>query len=197
MNATDHPDDGDRLDETDRDSQINEFLEKLGMAGQRPDQTPYMPKELWSEIKPGLWVGGTGSSDEIFSRRPIDAEPEITKKQFDTVITMYAWARPVDWFVKEIRFGIYDADMSDFEVRALQDLVKIAHSDWREGQKVLVRCQAGINRSSLVAALVLIRDGMKAEEAIALLREKRAGGVLRNSYFEEWLLAIDPKDWRH
>ena len=181
----------------DRDSQIDEFLEKLGMGKARPDQTPYMPIDLWSEIKRGLWVGGTGSSDEIFSRRPINAEPEITKKNFDTVITMYAWARPVDWFVKEIRFGIYDDDMSDFEVRALQDLVKIAHSDWRAGQKVLVRCQAGINRSSLVAALVLIRDGMSAEEAIALLREKRAGGVLRNSHFEEWLLATDPKDWRH
>lgn len=162
----------------------------------RPDQTPYLPEDLWSEILPGLWVGGTGSNDEMFSMRSIDAEPEITKKQFDTVITLYAWARPVDWFVKEIRFGIYDHDMSDFEVAALQDLVSIAHKDWRNGDKVLIRCQAGINRSSLVAALVLIRDGMDAQSAIGLLRTERASAALRNSEFEKWLLAIDPQEWR-
>lgn len=181
----------------ERNREIDDLLSKIDIDRARPDQTPYLPAELWSEIKPGLWVGGTGASDEIFSRRPIDAEPEITKSHFDTVVTMYAWARPVDWFVKEIRFGIYDHDMSDFEVRALHDLVRIAHSDWRAGDRVLIRCQAGINRSSLVAALVLIRDGMTAHAAIELLRQKRAGGVLRNSFFEEWLLATDPKDWRH
>ena len=184
------------MNQDDRESPIDDLAASLDLSKERPDQTPYMPAELWSEIQSGLWVGGTGSSDEIFSRRPIDADPEITKRNFDTVITMYAWARPVDWFVKEIRFGIYDHDMSDFEQRALHDLVKIAHTDWRAGDRVLIRCQAGINRSSLVAALVLIRDGMDAQSAIELLRNKRAGGVLRNSFFEDWLLTIDPAGWR-
>ena len=162
----------------------------------RPDQTPYIPTELWSEIKPGLWVGGTAANDEIFSFRPEGARAEITKDEFDTVVTLYAWARPVDWFVKELRLGIYDFDMTDFRINQLRDLVSIAYNDWRAGDKVLIRCQAGVNRSSLVAALVLIRDGMTAEDAIALLRRKRAEMVLRNTHFEQWLLSIDPGQWQ-
>ncbi|HEY7821189.1 MAG TPA: dual specificity protein phosphatase family protein, partial [Acidimicrobiia bacterium] len=53
---------------------------------------------------------------------------------------------------------------------------------------VLIRCQAGVNRSGLVSALVLMLDGYRAEEAIALLRQRRSPVVLSNRHFERWLL---------
>ena len=52
---------------------------------------------------------------------------------------------------------------------------------------VLVHCQAGLNRSSRLAALALIYDGMDPDDAIALLREKRSPAVLCNPEMEEWL----------
>lgn len=52
---------------------------------------------------------------------------------------------------------------------------------------VLICCTAGINRSPLVAALVLMRSGRTADEAIALLRERRHPIVLCNPTFESWL----------
>jgi hypothetical protein len=178
-----------------RQASIDEFLEKLS-TGQRPDQGPYLPEETWSEIKQGLWLGGTHDAHDMRLVGNRLERPAIGPEDFDTVITMYAWAQPADWFVKEIRFGIYDGDMSDFETSALRDIAKIAHSDWRAGKKVLIRCQAGINRSGLVMALVLIRDGMSAAKAIQLMRDKRARSVLRNETFEKWLLAIKAADWR-
>ena len=178
-----------------RQASIDAFLEKLN-AGQRPDQSPYLPENTWDEIKPGLWLGGTHDEHDMRLVGNRNELPAIGPEEFDTVITMYAWAQPADWFVKEIRFGIYDGDMSDFETSALHDIVKIAHNDWRAGKKVLIRCQAGINRSGLVMALVLIRDGMSAAKAIQLMRDKRARSVLRNDTFEKWLMAIKPGEWR-
>ena len=157
------------------------------------------PEELWSEILPGLTLGGTDDRDVIFEGIQgwgQDHTPSITIENFDTVITMYAFARPVDWFVKEFRFGIYDHDMQDFNTDELHDIVVAAHRDWKNGKRVLVRCQAGINRSGLVMALMLIREGYSPENAIDLMRHKRGEAVLANQHFERWLMGLDASAWR-
>jgi hypothetical protein len=171
----------------------------------------YYPVELWNEVAPGLYQGGTDDSDtmgaylrESPSRYEINrmfeqlSTGQVTKKHFDTVATLYSAANAVGRSVKEIRFAFHDGDMSDFDPE--QDLffmVREAHADWKSGKKVLVRCQAGINRSGLVTALVLIRDGHSPEEAIRLIRDKRCEAALSNSRFENWLLEKTDLDfWR-
>lgn len=52
----------------------------------------------------------------------------------------------------------------------------------------LVHCQAGLNRSGLVMALVLMSRNIAAQDAIAHLRKKRHDSVLCNHHFERWLL---------
>ena len=143
------------------------------------------PTELWSEILPGLWQGGT-DDDDVDVQKTV---PAIQPKHFDTVVTAYAWANPVDWFVKEIRFGFYDGTMEDFDPAELEDIVSMAYADWKRGKKVGVRCQAGMNRSGLIVALVLMKDGFTAEQAIGLIREKRSKHALFNKKFVEYLLS--------
>lgn len=174
---------------------IEEFLESLENA-KRPDQSFHLPDNTWDEILPGLWLGGTHDEHDLRWGRPAHELPPIGPDQFQTIVTLYAWARPADWFVKELRYGIYDGDMSDFDTADLHELVATAHRDWKAGKQVLVRCQAGINRSGLIMALVLIREGFSAEAAIELMRDKRSRSVLRNEVFERWLLALEPADWR-
>ena len=153
-----------------------------------------LPKELWSEVAPGLWQGGTDDWDTCFEVRR-SSKPAITAKNFDTVITTYAWANPADWTVKEMRYGYYDSDRADWykevDFDSIYHLVDVAHTDWKKGKKVLIRCQAGLNRSGLVMALVLMREGMSAREAIDLIREKRSPWALFNKNFEKWLLEQD------
>jgi len=144
------------------------------------------PTELWSEVAKGLWIGGT-ADDDVDVQKTV---PAIQPKHFDTVVTAYAWANPVDWFVKEIRFGFYDGTMTDFDPAELEDIVSMAYADWKRGKKVGIRCQAGMNRSSLICALVLMKDGFTAEQAIGLIREKRSKHALFNKKFVEYLLAI-------
>ena len=59
--------------------------------------------------------------------------------------------------------------------------------DWKAGKKVLVRCQAGMNRSGLMVALILLRDRMKIDDAIALIRKKRSAYALDNAHFVKYL----------
>jgi hypothetical protein len=153
-----------------------------------------MPRKLWTETVPNLWQGGTldeWASDEWYSGGKVLLN-KITTKDFDSVYTLYASAEPVDWFVKEVRLGFYDSAMGDFNPETeLEDVVKMAHKDWKSGKRVLIRCQAGLNRSGIVMALVLIREGYSPEEAITVMREKRSDAVLCNKHFVDYLLGLN------
>lgn len=156
------------------------------------EMSRYESEPLWSEVMPGLWQGGTHDTDVTLYGGGIHSRG-ITIDDFDFVTTMYASAKPVDWFVQEIRFGIYDSDMKDFDVQELLDVVGMTYRAWKRGKRVLVRCQAGWNRSGLVTALVLMRDGFSAQEAISLLRERRSPFALCNATFERWLIMEAPR----
>ncbi len=143
------------------------------------------PSKLFTEISPNLFMGGTEDSDVIHY-------PQLNKAArvdlpFDSIITMYAWARPADWRVQEFRYGIPDARIEDIDLRRLKQAVEFGYNQWLSGDRVLVRCQAGLNRSGLVTALILMSTGLDAESAIELIRTNRGEHALCNSEYEAWL----------
>ena len=157
---------------------------------------PYTARDAWwptytpDEILPGLWQGGTEDDHVVGCRVPADHHDVFAGRspRFDVVVTLYADAQPAPWGVEELRFGFPDADLTTaFAERAL-GLARHAHRRWKDGGRVLVRCQAGVNRSGLVTALVLMLEGMSAHDAIALLRERRAPAVLDNRAYVRWLV---------
>ena len=148
--------------------------------------------DLYSEIFRNLFLGGTDDADTVLDTKR-KRNPSITKSDFDTVITAYAWANPCGWGVKEIRTTFYDGDMTDIDFDSIYQAVEIAYADWRKGLRVLLRCQMGANRSGLLMTLTLRKAGYSSKEAIALLREKRSSWVLGNRDFETFLLDLDDK----
>jgi protein-tyrosine phosphatase len=56
----------------------------------------------------------------------------------------------------------------------------------RNHERVLVHCQMGLNRSALVAGLVLVHNGMTGGDAVARLQERRPG-ALYNQAFADYL----------
>ena len=149
---------------------------------------------LWSEILSGLWLGGTDDFDTIEYEVNTWGPRDITKKDFDVVVTLYAWAQPVDWFVEEVRYGFYDDNSNTFDEAALMRAAKYAHEQWKSGKKVLVRCQAGINRSGLTMGIVLMLEGFTADQAIEMMRTKRSKAVLINDSFERYLKELKLND---
>lgn len=142
------------------------------------------------QILPGLWQGGTGDDEVVGGRIPADHHGALSgrRPRFDVVVTLYADAQPAPWGVEELRFGFPDADLTPAFAERAVALARHAHRRWKEGARVLVRCQAGVNRSGLVTTLVLMLDGMDAHDAIALIRARRAPAVLDNRAFVRWLV---------
>jgi protein-tyrosine phosphatase len=140
--------------------------------GDTPFDVPYM-----SEIIEGqLWQGGctTGLVLPKFIRHVVSLYPwEAYVLQHD-LVSMLA----VPWL---------DGDLPN-----LQLLRAVAHwvAACMEDGPVLVHCQAGLNRSSLVAAAALIAaKGMEGSEAVYLLRGKRSEACLCNMDFYEWVVS--------
>lgn len=142
---------------------------------------------LFSEIAPNLFMGGTDDEDVIH----FPQKSRVPRKDlpFDSIITMYAWARPADWQIQEFRYGIPDSRIRDIDLNRLKQAVNWGYQQWTSGDRLLVRCQAGLNRSGLVTALILMKSGLDAQSAITQIRTLRAPYALCNSDYERWLLA--------
>jgi protein-tyrosine phosphatase len=108
---------------------------------------------------------------------------------FRHVVSLYMWERYAlgpDTRLHE--YEMYDATEMPDET-FLTGIADDVNRYLIEG-KTLVHCQAGVNRSNLVAALALIRGGRSPAAAVALLRCKRSPVVLCNQAFASWLLVL-------
>jgi protein-tyrosine phosphatase len=171
------------------------------------DHVPFADRP-WDEVFPGLWVGGHNCmpSDE---RPNGDCRLNDTwdDEWFDVVISLYhpkkfdletlKWV-PDDSFlppyytpsgspVVHIYHRMADAELDPGHHTALDSLADEAYRALVGGQKVLIRCQAGLNRSSLVAALTMMHVGSSADRAIEHFRSVRSPYVLCNQSFVDYL----------
>ena len=152
-------------------------------------------ENLYSEILPGLWQGGTHDFDTLEFPKTYAFRNE--DKQFDSVATLYAVAHPVGWGISERRFGFPDAELDERNLGEIHAIADWVYEEWKSGKKVLVRCQAGWNRSGLVTALALMKDGHKANDAIELIRARRSPHALCNENFVRYLENLSASKWNN
>lgn len=141
----------------------------------------------WNEITPGLWMGGhdrQGRHDE-----PHYAMTVRVADEFDLVVSLYQrdGCGP-DVGVDHLYYSIPDGVLEPGDAVELEAIAERVAEAVRAGRRVLVRCQAGLNRSGLVTALTLIRLGHATNEAIDLIRERRSPDALFNGHFVAYLL---------
>jgi protein-tyrosine phosphatase len=145
--------------------------------------------ELYSEILPGLFMGGTADDDVLDIAKPLRNLSEV--QEFDSVVTCYSWAQPMSWYVHENRFGFADGPIDEKTFAKVNELASWLYAEWKLGKKCLARCQAGLNRSGILIALTIMKDGYSADEAIALIRAKRSPLALFNQEFVRKLQEIE------
>ena len=105
------------------------------------------------------------------------------------VISLYPWERYYTRHELDSNLTVRQYDSRD-EVDSCRVTSLVTWAGGCEASgPTLIHCQAGLNRSALIAALVLVRSCFVAdgEEAIALLREKRSPAVLCNPTFEQYV----------
>lgn len=79
---------------------------------------------------------------------------------------------------------IHDGELPDMD--RLHAVAKMAAELIKRGDRVLSHCGMGLNRSALMAVLILRYLGMEGKAAIDRCRERRPG-ALYNSVFAEYL----------
>lgn len=137
--------------------------------GNTPFDVPFV-----SQITDNLWQGGCETG-------------LVLPYNIKHLISLYPWERyeinhELD---TELYVRMYDSTSQGFDqVKVIAQLVNAC----RKSGPTLVHCQAGLNRSSLVATTALILSGMDNQEAVDLIREQRSPACLCNPSFERWLL---------
>ena len=87
-----------------------------------------------------------------------------------------------------ISFPIPDMGLPP-SVEDFSQIVKLLFTQVNSGVNTLVHCRAGIGRSGLLAAGVLLHTGMDAEEAFAYVSHMRGLRVPETMEQHDWLLA--------
>lgn len=150
-------------------------------------------ESLYSEILPNLFISGTLDEDVVQRGKSIYSLAQPAP--FDSVVCLYGHANPIGYYVREQRFGIADAELDEESKPEIRQLADWLHSEWKSGKRVAGKCQAGWNRSSLVVALVLLKEGYSAHGAINLIREKRSPNALCNQSFVSFINEVYEREF--
>lgn len=133
----------------------------------------------WSEVAPRLWVG---AHDYVTDGHRV--REAVVRDEFDVVVSLYARdGHGPDAHVEHHHFRMPDAELEPRDVANVDQLASLVAERLEQGRTVLVRCQAGLNRSSLVAALALVKRGWAPQEAIDAIRAARSPNCLFNRSF--------------
>ncbi|MDK1346379.1 dual specificity protein phosphatase family protein [Streptomyces sp. 378] len=143
------------------------------------------PESPWSEVVPGLWMGGhefTGALGQL--------EFAVVRDEFDLVQTLLRLpGHGPDPGVRHHVWPIPDGPLDGTQLAGVIRLAEAACEALDEGHRVLVRCYHGYNRSGLVVAHALMRQGSSAEASIRLIRARRSPWALHNDLFVAYLRA--------
>jgi len=154
-------------------------VEGYAVAAIEAGRDGHFSAPLISQIEGNLYVGGCINGVRL-------------EDDWQTVVSLYKWERyDLGPNTERVEVTMYDAGKVP-DVAQLHELADTVNEALARGGKVLVHCQAGLNRSNLVTALALIKQGRAPRDAVALLRERRSPMVLCNQAFEGWLYAIEP-----
>lgn len=140
----------------------------------------------WDEVAPGLWVGG---HDYLDDARAGGVQRAVVRDEFDVVVSLFSRdGHGPDGHVEHHSHRMPDAQLEPADLDAVDRLAQVVAERLAEGKRVLVRCQAGLNRSSLVAALALVHRGAAPQEAIDAIRSARSPNCLFNRSFAAHVL---------
>lgn len=143
----------------------------IAAHGNTPFDVPYI-----SKIHENLWQGGCKNGLML---------PKFIRH----LVSLYPWESYRVKHDLDTRLSVRAYDSLDQATDQIDSVARWVNEMSRSGP-VLVHCQAGLNRSSLVMARALMLEGWTADMAISWIREKRSPACLCNPAFEAWLRSL-------
>lgn len=136
----------------------------------------------WDQVIPLLYLGGhhTQTDDAVVDR------------EFDLVVSLFRMpGYGPGPGVREIIYRMADADLDPERHTELDEIAEEVEYQVAFGRKVLVRCQAGMNRSGLVTGLAMLKMGWTVDDILARMRQARSPYVLFNKSFVDYLREVE------
>lgn len=147
------------------------------------------PDAEYHQILPNLYMGGHLWKEDGRYRdgrySSISGDPS-----WDYVVSAHIERHEQTYPQCDMRLVIFDDTENGLDEQTwvrISSAVDEVVSRWKQNQKILVRCQAGYNRSGMLMSLVLMRLGYTADGAIDLIRQRRGKDVLVNQAFERYV----------
>lgn len=126
-------------------------------------------------VAQGLWQGSLPPTGTALAKAGFDmvvlaaAEFQPDGRSFDGVTVLHA--------------PLHDGPL-DPRSAGLAYIASVVVGDALDrGERVLVTCQMGLNRSGLIVAMTLRGKGIEPSEVIAMVRRARGGNALTNPHF--------------
>lgn len=129
----------------------------------------------FAKVVPGLYVGAHPEPEDPFE---LGASVVVCLASGTSVKSVPREGMLVHWPIK-------DGPVPQPQV--LRSIAQLIDTCLRQGAVVYVHCQAGMNRSALVVARALMAQGMTADEAISLVRDRRKDSL--SDEYAEWLVS--------
>jgi protein-tyrosine phosphatase len=142
---------------------------KLAMAA-RPRGGDWLPDEIASWRSSG--VATVVSLLEEHEERDLDLKEERSEAEKQGL--------------KFVSFPIVDRDVPTSRDK-FGDMLETLHRELAAGQNVVLHCRQGIGRTGLVAACLLVSDGLDPHEAIARLKAARGLEVPETAQQLRWI----------
>jgi protein-tyrosine phosphatase len=144
------------------------------MSGYTVHGNRYFNAPFISQIEGNLYQGGCENG-------------LVLPAYIEHLVSLYRWEEYtiIGSIKSKLTVEMYDDPAQSLhQVEALSDWVVSCVEDG----PTLVHCQAGLNRSGLVAGRALVKMGRDPYDALDLLRNTRSDAVLCNPAFEDYLL---------
>ncbi len=110
-------------------------------------------------------------------------------KMFDVCIDLAGGIDPdASDFKIYLKWTIEDAGLPDLDILKLVAAFGYGLA-YKKKMKVLVHCEQGINRASLLNGVILWMKGMRGQEIVDYIRTKRHGALF-NQNFVEYLVNL-------
>lgn len=150
--------------------------ERVGLRDGRSELLPNISPIRDNLYQGGVLVGGAGL---------------VLPPRFRHVVNLFGvgYFRELEPPVTSLVVDMADSHTQEMDlVDTIADFVGVLCDDG----PTLVHCQAGLNRSGVVVARVLMRKyGLTSDEAIQEVRDRRSSMALCNPMFEAWLRSHD------
>ena len=136
--------------------------------------------------------GGDWLDDEMVALRTAGVDVLVSLQTHDERVELGLLDEPaaaVRAGLEFLEFPIVDFGVPDRQ--EIEPFLAVLQTRLDAGRHVVVHCRGGVGRSSLVAAALLTRYGVRADDAWALISEARGVRVPETAEQGEWLRCAD------